>query len=423
MDANNPAKESPNVKDSELPNFTSSTEDVIKNKQKQKLFVLGGGLLAIFLFFSFFSDKPQVKKDQVKSKKIIVSQTNSLKLEDKWMFESAAKLEAVEKELDNQRKENNILSRRMEELNQSLVILNETILEEKNFAQNNKKAKNHGDDISLPFDSAENYKNRKISEDVNVHNMQGSVRRISTFTLNLENTDEKVKDFYKSSKNYVAQGSYASGILIQAVDASVGLSSQEDPRPVLIRLSGEAISASYKRKKEKTDVSGCIITAGAMGDISSERVYIKLSKMTCSRRSGKVFEIEVKGYVSGLGKAGIRGVVVERNWDKLSKAFVSGLVSGFGSSYSQSLQPPAAITSSGVVLTQAQSLGNAMKQGAGKGIEKSGNTLSDYMMKRAEQIQPVISIPSGVEIEVVFLEGFSLEPNTVKPSNTETKTN
>src|SRR5262249_46297524 len=98
------------------------------------------------------------------------------------------------------------------------------------------------------------------------------------------------------------------------------------------------------------------------------------------------------------------------------KAFAAGLISGFGKSYSDSLQPPAAITSGGTVALGTQSVSNAFRAGAGEGIKKSGDTLSDYYIKRAEQYQPVISIPAGIDIEVVFLEGFSLEPNSLSKS-------
>jgi hypothetical protein len=42
------------------------------------------------------------------------------------------------------------------------------------------------------------------------------------------------------------------------------------------------------------------------------------------------------------------------------------------------------------------------------GFEKAATILSDYYIKRAEQYQPVIDVPTGVEVEIVFQEGVDL---------------
>ena len=39
-------------------------------------------------------------------------------------------------------------------------------------------------------------------------------------------------------------GAYAEAVVLAGVDASVGVSSQGDPRPVLLRLTGKAKSAA-----------------------------------------------------------------------------------------------------------------------------------------------------------------------------------
>ena len=59
----------------------------------------------------------------------------------------------------------------------------------------------------------------------------------------------------------------------------------------------------------------------------------------------------------------------------------------------------------------------------GQGISGASDRLSNYLINRAEQYQPIVSIPSGIEVEVVFVEGFHLngkrhrKPSTIS-SNT-----
>ena len=41
-------------------------------------------------------------------------------------------------------------------------------------------------------------------------------------------------------------------------------------------------------------------------------------------------------------------------------------------------------------------------------MANAASTLADYYIKRAEQYQPVIEMPTGIEVEIVFLSGFQI---------------
>jgi hypothetical protein len=80
----------------------------------------------------------------------------------------------------------------------------------------------------------------------------------------------------------------------------------------------------------------------------------------------------------------------------------------WGLSICKNIAPP--LTFGGGTTTQtAISAGDAAKRGIGGGLGTSGNQISSYLIKRAEQYQPVISIPSGIAVEVVFIDGFYLD--------------
>ncbi len=38
-------------------------------------------------------------------------------------------------------------------------------------------------------------------------------------------------------------------------------------------------------------------------------------------------------------------------------------------------------------------------------VAQSGDMVSKYLIERAEQYQPVIEMPTGIDVEIVFLEG------------------
>lgn len=91
----------------------------------------------------------------------------------------------------------------------------------------------------------------------------------------------------------------------------------------------------------------------------------------------------------------------------MGKSFLAGLVSGLGTGISATVAPPLSF-SSGVTLQNGYSSGDIAKKGVGQGVSNSSTMVSDYLMKRAEQYQPVVSIPSGIDVNVVFVEGFAL---------------
>ena len=43
--------------------------------------------------------------------------------------------------------------------------------------------------------------------------------------------------------------------------------------------------------------------------------------------------------------------------------------------------------------------------GFGQGAGDAADTVSRYLIERAEQYQPVVEMPTGIEVEIVFLDG------------------
>ncbi len=68
-----------------------------------------------------------------------------------------------------------------------------------------------------------------------------------------------------------------------------------------------------------TRIQGCVVNGAARGDLSSEKVYVKLARMTCDQPGGRVAVSEVKGFISFAGKSGVRGRVVSREGSLVSQ--------------------------------------------------------------------------------------------------------
>ena len=54
-------------------------------------------------------------------------------------------------------------------------------------------------------------------------------------------------------------------------------------------------------------------------------------------------------------------------------------------------------------------LGDIGRAGVGQGAGAAGQKVSDYLIRRAEQYQPVIQLQAGTPVTVVFLEGAWLD--------------
>ena len=212
---------------------------------------------------------------------------------------------------------------------------------------------------------------------------------------------------------WLPAGAHAEAVVLAGVDASAGVSSQGDPRPVLLRIVGPAWTAAPSGSGDGTalqvDVDGCTVTGAAHGDLSSEKVYVRFRTMTCAGPEfGTVIETEVAGFVAGSGKTGVRGPVVSREGALVEKAFLAGMVSGLGQGVSQAFQPQAVATGGGAAVANT-ALGDIGRAGLGAGASSAGQKVADYMIRRAEQYQPVIQLQAGTKVTLVFLEGARID--------------
>lgn len=212
--------------------------------------------------------------------------------------------------------------------------------------------------------------------------------------------------------SYLPAGSYVPAIVISGVDASVGVASQSSPKPVTLRITGSATTAGFGTTKgAKIDLKGCLVLGAATGDLSSERVYVRLTIMTCQNSDGSVFETKVAGHMVSSGKAGLRGDVVSREGPAVRGAAIAGVLEG--------LATGASAASGGVLSGLTNDTGgdpdvssiikSAGTSAAAGGVSNAASTLADYYINRAEQYQPVVSMYAGSKVELVFMEGVHLE--------------
>lgn len=238
------------------------------------------------------------------------------------------------------------------------------------------------------------------------HSAEVKMVSFSTTDTGTASKVAKGNTVYTDSPNYLPPNSFASAKVIVGVDAAAGVNSQTDPLPVVLRVTGPARSVLQNGKLLTTKIQGCLINGAARGELSSEKVYVKLQKMTCPQPGGRYAVSEVKGFIAFGGKTGVRGRVVSREGGLVSQAFIAGLVGGFGRGFSANAN--SFLTQPNVTVNgkrEQLGLGDIAQGGFGEGVSQSGDMVSKYLIERAEQYQPVIEMPTGIDVEIVFLEG------------------
>ncbi|MEL7097064.1 MAG: TraB/VirB10 family protein [Pseudomonadota bacterium] len=206
--------------------------------------------------------------------------------------------------------------------------------------------------------------------------------------------------------DWVPTNAYAPATFLVTVDMPAGSEDESDPLPVLLRITGPAKSVLEDGAPLETDLTGCQVNGAATPDLSSERVHIRLQKMTCLRASGEVVETAVEGYVAQFGKVGVRGRVIRREGAFIKQALLASFVGGFGDALGANIQR----SYTPLTGTEDQSLSpeEIFRGGVGGGISSASDRIADFLIEQAEDYDSVIELPAGVAVELVFVSGSTV---------------
>jgi conjugal transfer pilus assembly protein TraB len=236
--------------------------------------------------------------------------------------------------------------------------------------------------------------------------------QLNTTLLNggANTTDSTKFSEVKTTENYLPTGSFAEGYVLSGLDAPTGGQAQNNPVPVLITLSDNAILPMRMR----SSIKECFVTGNGYGDITSERAYIRTEQLSCIKKDGTAIDIPIRGYVSGEdGKAGVRGPIVEKNGQIIGNAIRAGLLSGFGSAITAG---STTTTASVLGSTTIPNSGEAFQAGFGTSVSKSMDRLAQYYISLAEKTFPTVSVEARRKVTVVLTRGTFIDNRPVAAS-------
>ena len=205
----------------------------------------------------------------------------------------------------------------------------------------------------------------------------------------------------KSVANYIPAGTYFTGYLSGGIVISTAIGSvDEKTTTVTVHLT----HSGDLNKANKINIPTCKINGSARGDLSSERVEIRLEEMVCEK-NGVYQTSEIAGEIYGPdGFNGIKGMVVSTSSKHIKNAAIGGLISGLSGSAKG--QEGGVISGSGLISTKKKGMGDMLTQGALTGTSNAGEKLADYFLRQAEIMSPVLTVPPGVRVNTKITKGF-----------------
>jgi len=327
-----------------------------------------------------------------------------------YIAKSSADILEIKKELEAQKKVSDDLRKQIE--------LNKTIAASSNNSR--KKAISllppvpSREDPDSPFKTT-NLKAAKLPAQTMTPPQTGPLASIRGPLLEEDPEVEKVtfkkkkgKDAKLHMRDTIPANSFFRSVLLSGVDAPTGGLAKSNPHPVLMEFVGNGNLPNNFRHKAKS----CRVSGEAYGNLSDERTYARLNRLTCVLRTGEIISESVKGYIAGPdGKNGVRGTLVEKQGALIGRALLAGMFGSIGSAVSQTYTN---LSTSPTGSVQSIDPGKTLEYGLGAGVGNAFEKVSDWYLKRADEIYPVIETPPGIVVDVVFTEDVKLGANLLE---------
>lgn len=225
---------------------------------------------------------------------------------------------------------------------------------------------------------------------------RGSSRGASSKGSNLISFPVKAES--KAEGVVLPAGSYVKAKVLTGVDVPEGKT-----YPVLMVLDFSYIAPN----DHKVDLTGCFMIAKAEGDLSTERVQMQATKMSCVSKKGKMFERTVNGFVADDkdGSFAMKGKVNSKQGRVAAMAFMSGVVEGVGKAVqaAQSTQSTNAFGGGTSLMT-----GDSTKYAVAGGASNAAGMVAQWYLQQAQNLSPTVEVGSGRDVWIVMNDKVKL---------------
>jgi len=429
----------------------ANTNSPLAQKVKRKQMIILGGVALVIMVFAIASaymvdgKKPEVKPTGTVTRNLIGATTDTADRE-KWRERSAEDIERLRRQMADQQKANADLQKVIAEINErqktetekpatarggpvvpppsgalpvqdgqqilpgapvpmassgrGSVLGGPGMVMPDGSMMNVQPSRNSPAVQTIKFDKPPEVKADAVAGQKVAHGASGRPYRIGPNGERMY-LEDGYGDGSSINKTYVPAGTFARVLILGGVDAPTGGQAQSNPHPILLRVMGDA----HLPNGGRVDIRDCVLTADAVGDLSSERVQIRSQRMSCRVGENMIADIAVRGHVNGEdGKAGMRGRLVTKTGQVLANALLTGTLSALGTAIQGNNQEQIQ-TGLGTV-TQTTDMA---RYAVGGGLTKAFDRMADYYIKLADKLFPVLEVDSMRVGDIVFTQGFTIE--------------
>ncbi|WP_188052886.1 TrbI/VirB10 family protein [Vibrio harveyi] len=207
----------------------------------------------------------------------------------------------------------------------------------------------------------------------------------------------------RTTDNYVPTGTFVTAVVTGGADANAGVSGQGDTAPIVFQTLNNGILPNGAASK----LNNCTITGAVYGEISSSRGVARTNRMSCIQDNGDILDIPVNATVFNFGRNGIRGTTILKNGKIVQMAGIAGILQGVGDAGKALAQTTTPTALGPSTSTDTDKIGLSLLGGATQSV---GSKLADYYIKLAELYHPIVEVNPGAIVNIVFLDGFPLDP-------------
>lgn len=251
-------------------------------------------------------------------------------------------------------------------------------------------------------------KSYPTSDDLSSSASQAYVGRKYMRVRNPDLISFPVKGELPESGVMLPAGSYVKAKILTGVEVPEGKT-----YPVLMVLDYSYVAPNDR----KVDLSGCFMIAKAEGNLSTERVQMQATKLSCVSKRGKMFERDINGFVADDkdGSFAMKGVVNSKQGRVASMAFLASVVDGVGKAVQQgqntnSITPLGGSTS---VLT-----GNQATAAVAGGASSAASMVAQWYLSQAQNLSPTVAVGSGRTVWIVVKDTVKLPEDFFKKEQT-----
>jgi len=223
---------------------------------------------------------------------------------------------------------------------------------------------------------------------------------------------------------FIPPGSFADITLLSGLDSGTSEYTRANPQPVLMRVQSDA-----QLPQGNYNIKSCFVLGSSYGDLSSERVFVQLSRITCvDKARGMMLTGSIQGFVTDSDSMqGLKGKVIRRSGQLIGKSMLAGFASGL-SQVAATAGTTQVQTVSGAINSTLDT-DRILETGGLQGVGTTMETIAKQYMDEAKNMFPVISVSGGRVGTMILTQGTKLEwksftgkyEKEIRPAALETK--